>query len=145
MEDAAYRKDILITPEPRTPLTLEFAPEIPDDETSHSAPIVVCEPSFRHAGAIFLGAHPLGPTHRLGVHLAPDEARRVRDHLNKLLMEPGEPRDPTYVESGRPSMVTRAVERYRRRRLRRKGRKRFVFRTEFQIGDIQGVIGRMRD
>lgn len=131
------------TAEPRTPLTLEFTPEIPDDETSHSDPLVVCEPSFRHSGAIFLGAHPLGPTHRLGVHLAPEEARRVRDHLNKLLMEPTAPRDPTHVESGRPPLLERLKQRRALRKARR--RKRFLFRTEFQIGDIQGVIGRLRD
>lgn len=149
-----------MTSEPRTPLTLEFQPDnvTGEDTPEDFTPIVVCEPSFSDPGRIYLGVNPVG--HRLGVHLLPEEARRIRDHLTKLLMEqPGgaEEDDPTEglrlvrpdYKPKRPesiqSRLERAVDRAKAAKPEAKitKGKRFQFRLEFRIGSVQGVIGRL--
>jgi hypothetical protein len=131
------------SPEQRTPLTLEFTPDNLDDPTAPegAVPIVVCEPSFQAGGRIFLGVNPVGA--RLGVHMLPAEVAKLRDHLNKLLMEP--PGDAPSPGTGEPiqSRIDRAVERIKNERAKRPGR--FQFRFEFRAGKIQGVVGRFDD
>lgn len=119
------------TPERYTPLTLEFAPTLVEgDEVSK--PVAVCEPSLEHNGRIFLGVHPLG--RRLGLHLLPEEARHIRDHLSKLLLEP---------EAEAPQPPVNWQKRIAEAAERTKKRKRFQFRIEFSIGSVQGVLGRV--
>jgi len=71
------------------PLTLEFTPEnlYQDEETAEILEgIVLVQPSRKEEGRIFIGVNPFGKN--VGCHLLPEEARRVRDHLNILLLEP---------------------------------------------------------
>jgi hypothetical protein len=132
----------------RTPLTLEYSPEAPDEESAEgSAPVIIVEPSFRHPGTIFIGIHPFGK--RLGVHLMPADAERVRNHLSKLLMEEG----PTPEESaGEGVDWTERIEQAAKRQIaekraektkkkRRRRRKPLQFRLEFSVGKVQGIIG----
>lgn len=139
-----------MTDEPRTPLTLEFQPDNIDDGTEGMedfTPIVICEPSFQASGRIFVGVNPVGK--RLGVHLLPDDARRVRDHLSKLLMEPTPEAAPEPGAETPEERIARAFTRHQTRTddppVRRKRRKRAPFkrefRIEFQIGRVQGVLG----
>ena len=69
------------------PLTLHFEPEPINDGRPEMPfkPIVVVQPSRDEEGRIFIGVNPFGKN--VGCHLLPDEARRIRDHLNKLLLE----------------------------------------------------------
>jgi hypothetical protein len=125
---------------PRTPLTLEFVPEPIEDDTQ-SRPIVVAEPSFQHDGRIFLGVHPFG--RRVGNHMLPDDVRRLRDHLSKLLMEPVEEAPAAEGEQiDWQERIRQAVARQQRPKRRRK--RGPFFRVEFEWGGIQGVMGRLR-
>lgn len=131
-----------MTPAPRTPLTLEFHPEVKplDEKGNEYTGIVVCEPSFDEPGAVFCGVNPLGG--RLGCTLKPHEAARLRDHLAKLLMEPPQVDDEQVDWQAR---IQAAADRAQASLAKRKRGKWLVFRFEFQVGDIQGVIGRLRD
>lgn len=137
---------------PRTPLTLEFEPD-PLEGDELSAPIAVVEPSFQHPGRIFVGVHPYGK--RLGLHLLPSDAKKVRDHLSKLLLDPegetGLPADyePPAAES--PSTdwharikaaAERAVE---TKREVQKARKLGHFRFEAKYGRFVIVVGTSND
>lgn len=81
-----------MTPDqPAMPLTLEFTPEnlYQDEETAEILEgIVLVQPSRKEEGRIFVGVNPFGKN--VGCHLLPEEARRVRDHLNILLLEPSD-------------------------------------------------------
>ena len=125
---------------PRTPLTLEFVPE-PLDDDKESRPIVVAEPSFQHDGRIFLGVHPFG--RRVGNHMLPDDVRKLRDHLSKLLME--QPEDAPAAAEGEhidwQARIRQAAAEKRPKRRRKRGP---FFRVEFEWGGIQGVLGRLR-
>ena len=124
--------------EPRTPLTLEFAPETPDSDPS-ARPIIVVEPSFTYPGTIFVGAHPLGKENRLGVHLLPADAEAVRNHLSKLLTDPEDDPETPKEDIDWVSRIDAAV---RRRIAKERRRKPLLnFRVEFQVGRIQGVFG----
>lgn len=131
---------------PRTPLTLEFAPERLEGDTQ-AKPVAVIEPSFQHDGRIFIGIHPFG--RRLGLHVLPDDARRIRDHLSKLLLEPTPevPAEDRAEAVDWQQRIRDAAERAAasKRPPRRPKRKRLQFRLEFSIGSIQGVVGRMGD
>ena len=123
-----------MTDEPRTPLTLEYVPVVPDEEEAKGVkPLIVAEPSFSYPGTIFVGVHPFGK--RLGCHLLPGDAERLRNHLSKLLMEEQESPGPidwqTRDEPPQPS----------------KSRRRFPiqFRFEFAFGRFQGVVGTSHD
>jgi hypothetical protein len=137
-----------------TPLTLEFIPETADlvaadGSTAKSTEgLVVVEPSMQVSGRIFLCASPTSEK-RYGVHLPPEEARAVRDHLSKLLLEPETPQErpqspamPGQAESIQ-SRIDRAVQRLQAEKAKRN--KGAEFRLEFRIGKLQGVIGRLRD
>lgn len=141
-----------MTPEPRTPLSLEFSPaSIEGYEDDQRPGLVVAEPSFEVPGRVFIGANPFGK--RMGLHLLPEEVRRLRDHLTKLLMEkpseaPGEPSTPIdqYIRrDDAPPVDWQERIIAAARRVRQEKPKWFLFKVEFQFGDIQGVIGRLRD
>lgn len=121
---------------PRTPLTLEFAPE-PLEDDNESKPIVVCEPSFQHDGRIFLGVHPFG--RRVGNHMLPDDVRRLRDHLSKLLMEPEEEDGIDWQ-----ARIRQAAERVAAVEKKPKRRWGPAFRLEFRWGQLEGILGRSR-
>ena len=139
-----------MTEEPRTPLTLEYAPDAPEEEQSQGVlPVIVVEPSFRYPGTIFMGIHPFGK--RLGCHLLPADAERVRNHLSKLLMDPGAP-----VEAGDPeqqggvdwskrieqaAVRQIAAKRQAEKPKKRRRRRPLQFRLEFSLGKVQGVVG----
>lgn len=132
----------MMTDEPRTPLTLEYHPEGLEGDPG-TAPVIIVEPSFAHPGRIFVGIHPLGhvpDVKRAGVHLLPDDARRVMQHLAKLLME-----DPPEIDEGTVNWQARiedAVERTRGGRIRLpKINLRPQFRLEFEVGRFAGVLG----
>ena len=129
-----------MTDKPRTPLTLEYSPEgLEGDQTK---PVVIVEPSFAHPGRIFVAIHPLGHVRnvkRAGVHLLPEDARRVMQHLAKLLME-----SPPEIEEGASAIDWQArIEQAARRvsKPRARVRLRPEFRLEFKIGRFAGIIG----
>jgi len=136
-----------VTDEPRTPLTLEYSPEGLEDDDPQVLPVVVVEPSFAHPGRIFVGIHPLGRVRnvkRAGVHLLPEDARRVMNHLAKLLME--SPEVPEGDEGSKvdwQARIEQAAQRVREERPKKRVRVRRKpeFRLEFQIGRYAGVIG----
>jgi hypothetical protein len=123
-----------------TPLTLEFVSEAADPFPGHEDTVpeglVVVEPSLYDEGRIFLSAAPQA-FGRKGVHMLPDEARAVRDHLSKLLLEPVEQETPTESVQSR---IDRAVERLKREQSRRP---KLQFRLEFKLGSFEGVLGRV--
>lgn len=154
------------------PLTLAFEPEnmenpnVPDEWK----PIVLIQPSAEEAGRIFAGINPFGKA--VGVHLLPEEAARVRDHLSKLLLEPDKvaeaaPAAPNHIDriaaelrSDEPRIdwsekiaaaAQRATARTPEQTLTRASAKRtkagrwFQFRLEFHIGRAQGIIARTND
>lgn len=141
-----------MTEEPRTPLTLEYSPEGLEDDP-HTHPVIIAEPSFAHSGRIFVGVHPLGHVpnvRRAGVHLLPDDARRLMNHLAKLLMEePSEEGEPLGGGVDWQKRIEQAAARVReerppakkRRRRRVRAHLRPEFRFEFQVGRYAGVIG----
>jgi hypothetical protein len=155
------------TPEYRDmPLTLAFAPEQIDDEESPLSPLVLIQPSMEEEGRIFIGVNPFGKA--VGCHVLPDEARRIRDHLSKLLLDSPEDaseRVQAAVEAQKAKVWTRdELEAYReRRRLaaveptpqpskkRRHGRKIKLtipglhFRIEFRFGKLQGIVARVHE
>lgn len=132
----------------RTPLSLEFTPST---NIEGLEPIAVVEPSFRTAGSIFVGIHPMG--HRIGVDLTAHEARTVRDHLTKLLMEKppkGERPVERAPQAWEPdtekaeywrNKIAAAAEKQMERKLTPK-RSRFAFRLVGRIGNVEFVIGR---
>lgn len=145
------------------PLTLAFEPDnmdnpgIPDE----FKPIVLVQPSMEEAGRIFAGINPFGKA--VGVHLLPEEAKRVRDHLSKLLLEPDEVA-AAYKErtldvpegESMESRMARAIQRAREREAtpeeklagvtKKKAKKRwFQFKLELKIGRMQGVFLRTDD
>lgn len=128
---------------PRTPLTMEFAPE-PLEGDEHSVPIVVMEPSFQHPGRIFVGVHPFGK--RLGLHLLPSDAKKVRDHLSKLLLEP-EAELPAETPAPPSSADWQARIRAAAERAQKAKKKRRLghFRFEAQIGRLVIVLGTQQD
>lgn len=146
--------------QPRTPLTLEFAPE-PLDGDEHSVPIAIAEPSFQHSGRIFIGVHPFGK--RLGLHLLPADARRLRDHLSKLLLEPEgatglpadyeppaqltaqSPLDDTPTEERSTDWQARIAAAAERTIAKKRERKLGHFRFEAQVGRFVIVIGSIND
>lgn len=136
--------------EPRTPLTLEYSPEGLDND-DQSKPVIIVEPSFAHPGRIFVGIHPLGNLQRVkraGVHLLPDDARRVMNHLAKLLMElpPEIEEDGTAIDW--QARIEEAAQRARApkpARVRAYARLRPEFRFEFKLGRLAGVIGTQSD
>lgn len=82
------------------PLTLEFTPDWhTEDEIEGEIldGIVLVQPSRGEEGRIFVGVNPFGK--RVGCHLLPEEARRVRDHLNVLLLEPDAAVTETHEEA----------------------------------------------
>jgi hypothetical protein len=129
--------------EQRTPLTLEYAPDSPEEELEAGLrPVIVIEPSFKYAGMIYIGVHPFGK--RLGCHILPADAERVRNHLSKLLMDandaPAEGDPETQRSVDWSQRIEQAAERAVKRPTRRR-RKPFLFRFEFALGRVQGVIG----
>ena len=133
-----------MTPQPRTPLSMEFVPEPPEDHDPFG--LVVAEPSFEVPGRIFVGSAPVDK--RVGLHLIPEDARRLRDHISKLLWEAQEGTEtPIDAHLDREAPVERVdwQKRIQAAVSRARKRKWFLFKVEFQFGDIQGVIGRLRD
>jgi hypothetical protein len=126
-----------------TPLTLEFVSEAADPFPGHEDTVpeglVVVEPSLYDEGRIFLSAAPQA-FGRKGVHMLPDEARAVRDHLSKLLLEPVEEQSPQPAPESVQSRIDRAVERLKREQSRRP---KLQFRLEFKLGSFEGVLGRV--
>lgn len=133
-----------------TPLTLEFSPAkanflMPDGSEAQTGDgRVVVEPSLEVPGRIFMVVSP--GNSRLGLHLLPNDARVIRDHLSKLLIDPETPveapvtpAEPEVKESIQ-SRIDRAVERLKAERKR----PLIQFRLEFRLGSIEGVIGRIR-
>ena len=137
-----------MTEEQRTPLTLEYTPDAPEEERNNGVlPVVVCEPSFRYPGTIFLGVHPFGK--RLGCHLLPADAERLRNHLSKLLMDPGPPIEGDPESQEGIDWGERIEQAARTRRpsptVKKKRRKRLQFRLEFALGRVKGVVGTPAD
>ncbi len=131
-----------MTPDQQSPLTLEFHPEaIEGDEVSE--PIAIIEPSFQHDGRIFVGLHPFGK--RVGLHLLPADAERVRNHLSKLLMDRPEPEE--LPSEGGIDWEARLRESAQRvlveERKAAKKREPLLghFRLEWQIGRFVFVMG----
>ena len=144
------------TEEPRTPLTLEYVPEGLEDD-QHSKPVIIIEPSFQHPGRIFVGVHPFGK--RLGCHLLPEDAQRIRNHLGKLLMESGGEELPASAPDwaqrieaaakraqagGQRTGRTRLIN-FVKRPKRPRWKKPLLFRLEFRVGNVEGVVGRLSD
>lgn len=137
------------------PLTLVFSPEpLADPEDADATEtIVIVQPSAREEGRIFLGSNPFGKA--VGCHLLPEDALRVRDHLNKLLLEPGD--DAPLPPEGAPGsfMQRRAADIARAaapavegRIIRPKRRKRLKlsapqFRLEFKWGAFEALLVRL--
>jgi hypothetical protein len=110
-------------PHREIPLTLAFKPD--DGKSDDSAyrqagyeAIAIVQPSMEEEGRIFVGINPVGKN--MGVHMLPEDARRVRDHLSKLLLEPeAEPDAETALPlGGAPPLpesvqerIARAIER----------------------------------
>jgi hypothetical protein len=83
------------------------------------------------------GVHPFG--RRVGNHMLPDDVRKLRDHLSKLLMEP-EPEDGTPVDwQAHPGGRSPRVEKHRSD-ARSAGRS---FGLSSSSGSLQGVLGRL--
>jgi hypothetical protein len=98
------------------PLTLAFTPEHKSFNTPESwTGTVIVQPSAEEPGCIFTSIQPTGQP--MGVHLSPDEARLVRDHLSKLLLEPEEPQEAESVQQ----RVERAVQRRKAQALAERG------------------------
>jgi hypothetical protein len=126
-------------PTPQTPLTLEYFPETASEDPDEGQPVIIAEPSFKYDGRVFVGVQPLG--RRIGCHLAPADAKKLRDHLSKLLLEPV----PPEAEEPHPDWQKRieaAAQRAQKRQIRL--RLPVKFRFEFELGSIQGVIGTVR-
>ena len=124
--------------EPRTPLTLEYEPVVPDEEEAKGVkPLIVAEPSFTYPGTIFVGVHPFGK--RLGVHLLPGDAERLRNHLSKLLMEEESSEVIDWQERDETAAARRPEPSKPRLRLP------IQFRFEFAFGRFQGVVGTSHD
>lgn len=89
------------------PLTLAFKPDnLRDDDPNYDyEAIALVQPSMEEEGRIFVGINPFGKA--VGVHMLPEDARRVRDHLSKLLLEPEPEPDAESVED----RIKRALER----------------------------------
>jgi hypothetical protein len=159
------------TPEHREiPLTLAFKPDDGkgDDSDYRQAgyeAIAIVQPSMEEEGRIFVGINPFGKP--VGVHMLPDEARRVRDHLSKLLLEPEAveevARETRETPESLQSRIDRAVERAkaptpeqtlasaqrapsrpRRARVPRVTRfPRPQFRVEFKWGRFEAILARV--
>lgn len=153
------------TPEHRElPLTLAFKPDNlkGDDPEYDFEAVAIVQPSMEEEGRIFVGVNPFGKA--VGVHMLPEEARRVRDHLSKLLLEPEAveevARETTETQESVQARIDRAVERAKERTGRaptltpeqilahkaRKPSRRFPrpqFRFEFRWGKLQGIFARL--
>jgi hypothetical protein len=150
------------TPEHRDiPLTLAFTPDnIKDDdpEYPYSATAIV-QPSMEQEGRIFVGVNPFGKP--VGVHMLPEEARKIRDHLSLLLLEPpgeteGSPEEDAAVESVEsriarakaraaagptPEEILAAAQSAPAARWPRFPS--LLFRFEYRWGKFQGIISRL--
>jgi hypothetical protein len=132
------------------PLTLAFEPENMSGR-SEWTPIVIVQPSAEEAGRIFAGINPVGQP--IGCHLLPDEARMIRDHLSKLLLEPEE-----VAEAGSAAAAMQKAEEppvdwservaqagQRAKAVKPPKSRWFQFKLEFKIGPTQGLIARTDD
>ena len=148
-----------MTPAPaEIPLTLTFTPEdsILDETTGESLEgIVIAQPSRKEEGMLYLGVNPFGKT--VGCHLLPEEARRLRDHLNILLLEPSDATadlDAAVAEAkaAQPSESAWTPEQLLAYKQRRETPSRHIklpkipkpqFRLEFKWGSFEALIVRL--
>lgn len=160
------------TPEHREiPLTLAFKPDDGkgDDPSYRDAGyegIAIVQPSMEQEGRIFMGVNPFGKP--VGVHMLPEDAQRVRDHLSMLLLEPEPESESDDAPESLQSRIDRAVARtkaqttsspeealqalqdtaatLRRRQEKPKRRLNFPkpqFRFEFKFGRFEALIVRV--
>jgi hypothetical protein len=151
------------TPEHREiPLTLAFKPDDgkgddPEYRAAGYEGIAIVQPSMEEEGRIFMGVNPFGKP--VGVHMLPEDAERIRDHLSLLLLDkPDEEESPESLQS----RIDRAVERVKAsqpaptselrqsdrvtgvtRRRRRRSFPKPQFRVEFKWGAFEAILARL--
>jgi hypothetical protein len=158
------------TPEHREiPLTLAFKPDDgkgddPEYRAAGYEGICIAQPSMEEEGRIFVGVNPYGKP--VGVHMLPEDAQRLRDHLSKLLLEPdalpvdegagatGEEWTPEELLAYRarqevPARAQRPRDRVtgvtHTRKLPRPSLRKLLpqFRIEFKLGRFEALIVRL--